>query len=195
MMEAERGKDMTVSTTIEQTWNDLAQIYQDGWITNQSMFAFVLLKALSARLTDLQVAYDARSLPDEKFRPDLVIWKQGDRTRVLFVGQLKFKSKSDPIFEHDMSKLQEIIKKPAMDVLDRNPVTGHYFERQIRLSSDYSFGIFAIGESDRSVIDRCSVTESLSSGAQSRFHFAYGSIPNSEDREIEFKYIKPSSTA
>ena len=59
-------------------------------------------------------------------------------------------------------------------------------------AGDFAFGFFAVGRFDSLAINYEAVAQALTTEEKSRFHFAFGSIPESESGKVEFHYLAPA---
>ena len=182
---------MDIANAIAAAWHDVESAYSKGYLVNESMMAFVIWKALTSKMPDVQITYDARILADQRFRPDLVVWRDGDEPCVLFVGELKFVPDGYPVYEGDIAKLDSIRECEALDVLTRCPATGQLTERRIPCAEDFSFGFFVVGRGDAVAVDFDAVIAGINPAGRSRFHFAIGTVSGLENSPSRFRYYEP----
>lgn len=184
---------MNFSECLKAAWKEVEKAYNDGYMVNESMMAFVLFKALTDQRPDLRFVYDARIDSEDRYRPDLVVWQGGPEPEVLFVCELKFVPDNYVVYEPDIEKLQHINKKKELAVRTRNPITGDLLSTLMPKSGGFTFGFFVIANWDAGAVVFDEVTATMSEEERAIFHFAYGSIPGNKDEPIQFEYQSPSS--
>ena len=92
---------MNLNATFDKTWQDVEtafierniQIHNEDHSRNQAMLAFVFCKSLESRLNNIHLAYDARLLPDQRYRPNFIIWDDASEPTIIFMGEAKFHPK------------------------------------------------------------------------------------------------------
>jgi hypothetical protein len=179
---------MIFSRTLAEAWRDVEKAYGQGYLVNESMMAFALYKAITDRRPDLCITYDARIDSKKNYRPDFVVWQDGNEPAVLFVCELKFKPGHYAKYHWDISKLKTINEKRVLDVTRRNPKTGEIETLKATKANEFGIGFFAIANYDTAAVTQKNVTELLTPREKSVFHFAFGSIPGNTDGCVSFKY-------
>lgn len=163
---------MGLTSTLENTWAEMFDFVSESKISNVSLMAFQLGRAIKEKHPNLGFSFNGHHLQSDPAKPNFVIWEKSKKQNVLFFGTLLFEPEERPSSEHIVSHFLNVIEYNNFDVLC-NDLDGRGQQYETRpLSPYFEFGLFFICASGKQGYSFRSLWGPMTPNQLSRFHFA-----------------------
>ena len=183
---------MNIRSELEIAWKETVEAhYLTGTIAWESDLQALIYRALQSRCPDASVFLEARMLPDESKRIDLVLCKDSD---VRLIAEIKFVPQGYPKWERDIQKLNAIAQLAQLDRYEGHrflidPANGHFSGEKHHVNPDTRYAFIAVARDDADAVDLESIKPTLGALVRPLFSLCFGRIRPGADPDFGVEHL------
>jgi len=131
---------------LQAAWVVVEMACRSGHLTNRTMLAFALHKALREMDPELKVVYEAGFTVRPERSADLIVWQARDVPTVLVAAEVRFSSENYQLSESDIGRLKAISACRRLAVPNQSQTLGRIGFADMPKDDSFLFGLFAVAE-------------------------------------------------